>query len=128
MSVQGRNVLIVEDDLVVALELERAIMDAGGYPLGPATTVSDALRCLNVERVDGAILDVALLGEDVTPVVDALLDRGVPFVFRTGLAVPSELYRRCPDAPVHSKPVAPEVPIRSLGALLARAERAPAAA
>ena len=69
MSVRKRAVLMVEDELVITLDLERAIMEAGGFPVGPATTVSGALRLLNVERVNGAILDVDLRGEDVTPVV-----------------------------------------------------------
>ena len=128
MSVRKRAVLMVEDELVITLDLERAIMDAGGFPVGPATTVSGALRLLNVERVNGAILDVDLRGEDVTPVVDALLDRGIPFIFHTGISLPSELYQRCPDVPVHTKPVAAEALIGSLGALLARGEERPAAA
>ena len=82
----------------------------------------------NVERVDGAILDVAFPREDVTLVVDALLDRGIPFIFCTGAGVPSALQQRSPDAPVHSKPVTPEVLIRPLGAFLARGEQRPATA
>ena len=96
--------------------------------VGPATTVSGALRLLNVERVNGAILDVDLRGEDVTPVVDALLDRGIPFIFHTGVGLPSGLRQRCPDTPIHTKPVAAEALIGSLGALLARGEERPAAA
>ena len=128
MSVRQRAVLMVEDELVITLDLERAIMGAGGFPVGPATTVSGALRLLNVERVNGAILDVDLRGEDVTPVVDALLDRGIPFIFHTGVGLPSELRQRCPDTPVHTKPVAAEALIGSLGALLARGEERLAAA
>ena len=128
MSVRQRAVLMVEDQLVITLDLERAIMNGGGFPVGPATTVSGALRLLNVERVNGAILDVDLRGEDVTPVVEALLDRGIPFVFHTGVGLPPELYQRCPGTPIHTKPVAAEVLIGSLGALLAQGEERPAAA
>ena len=128
MSVRQRAILMVEDELVITLDLERAIMDAGGFPVGPATTVSGALRLLNVERVNGAILDVDLWGEDVTPVVEALLDRGIPFIFHTGVGLPPGLHQRCPGTPVHTKPVAAEVLIGSLGALLARGEVRPAAA
>ncbi len=128
MSVRQRAVLMVEDELVITLDLERAIMEAGGFPVGPATTVSGALRLLNVERVDGAILDVNLRGEDVTPVVETLLDRGIPFIFHTGAGVPSGLHQRCPDTPVHTKPVAPEMLIDSLGALFSKGEERPAAA
>ena len=101
---------------------------AGGYPVGPATTVSGALRLLNVERVDGAILDVDLRGEDVTPVVEALFDRDIPFIFHTGVGLPPELRQRCPGTPIHTKPVAAEALIGSLGALLAQGEERPAAA
>ena len=128
MSVRQRAVLMVEDELVITLDLERAIMKAGGFPVGPATAVSGALHLLNVERVDGAILDVDLRGEDVTPVVEALLDRGIPFVFHTGIGLPPGLRQRCPGTPVHTKPVAAEVLIGSLGALLAQGDERPAAA
>ena len=42
MSVRKRAVLMVEDELVITLDLERAIMDAGGFPVGPATTAFSA--------------------------------------------------------------------------------------
>ena len=56
MSLQDRNILIVEDQLVTTLDLEQAVLDAGGRVIGPAADVSDALRLLNVERVDEARL------------------------------------------------------------------------
>lgn len=127
MSLQERNILVVEDDLIIALHLEQTIAEAGGYPIGPASTVSDALRLLNTERVDGAILDIDLHHEVATFVVDALLDRGVPFVFHTGAGVPLELQQRCPDVPVHTKPVAPQALVTSLASLFARVGRSAAA-
>ena len=127
MSLQDRNILIVEDQLVITLDLEQAILDAGGRVIGPAADVSDALRLLNVERVDAAILDVDLQREDVSLVVEMLLDRGIPFIFHTGIEVPPALRRRCPEAPVHTKPASSDVLIASLAAVMSRPRQPEAA-
>ncbi len=127
MSLKGRNILVAEDELVITLALEQAIADAGGWLIGPAPSISDALRLLNVERVDGAILDIDLHGEGVTPIVDVLLDRRVPFIFYTGLGIPPELQRRCPGVPIHIKPVVLGVLVRSLADLMVQPRQPQAA-
>src|SRR5262249_25056703 len=62
-------------------EFERA----GAEVLGPVGRVKDALELLEgCERLDGAILDINLSGEEVYDVADALEARAIPFVFATG--------------------------------------------
>ena len=96
----GLNILVAEDDFRLARRLEQAILDAGGSVVGPADTVSDALRLLNVERVDGAILDTLLRREVPTLVAERLSDKGVPFVFHADVRLPDELWARFPLTPV----------------------------
>jgi DNA-binding response OmpR family regulator len=78
------KILVVEDEFLIALELDETLRAAGFQVLGPATSVSAALELLNVERPDAAVLDVNLGGEWVTPVAEALRVKVVPFILATG--------------------------------------------
>jgi CheY-like chemotaxis protein len=80
----GLRVLIVEDELVVAMELEALLRDLGCIVLDPAPTVKKALRILAEERPDVAVLDVNLRGECVAPVAEALEAQEICFVLLTG--------------------------------------------
>ena len=76
----GRLVLVVEDEFLIAMDLELLLRRHGWRVLGPAATVAEALRLLEAERPDAAVLDVNLRGELVTPVAEALRALTVPFV------------------------------------------------
>ena len=76
----GRLVLVVEDEFLIAMDLERLLGRHGFRVLGPAATVAEALHLLDGDVPDVALLDVNLRGEMVTPVAEALRARGVPFV------------------------------------------------
>jgi DNA-binding response OmpR family regulator len=76
-------VLVVEDEFLIAMELEGILQDAGIHVIGPALSVEEALERLEAERPDAAVLDVSLRGERVTPVAEILLAMSVPFVLAT---------------------------------------------
>lgn len=80
----GLRVLVLEDDLLIAMDIESMLERLGCIVLGPAPTVARALGLLARERLDFAILDVNLGRERSTPVAQALLTRGVPFALATG--------------------------------------------
>jgi two-component system, chemotaxis family, sensor kinase Cph1 len=80
----GRRVLLVEDMLLVALELDNLLRSAGVETVGPAARLEQALALAERERLDGAVLDINLEGKMVIPVAEVLRRRGVPFVFLTG--------------------------------------------
>jgi CheY-like chemotaxis protein len=67
---EGLRVLIVEDELVVAMELEALLKSLGCLPLNPVPTLKKALRALERESPDVAVLDVNVQGERVTPVAE----------------------------------------------------------
>jgi PAS domain S-box-containing protein len=81
--VQGLRLLIVEDALLLALELEAGLQEAGASVLGSAADVDEAMRMINLP-IDAAVLDANLNGASVLPVAEALAARGIPFVFATG--------------------------------------------
>jgi DNA-binding response OmpR family regulator len=79
----GRSVLLVEDELLVAWDIEQMLTAAGVRVLGPAASVASALALLKANKPDAAILDLNLRGELVTPVARRLREMGVPFVLST---------------------------------------------
>ena len=84
LSLSGRHILVVEDEVLLAIDMEAALQAAGAEVVGPAHGLDAAGRLLATFRVDAAVLDVDLRGEEVFPLADTLLAAGVPLVFTTG--------------------------------------------
>jgi CheY-like chemotaxis protein len=80
----GRRLLIVEDELLIALELQSIVEQLGGTVVGPAGSAEGALQLLSDTTPDAALLDVNLREARVTPVAQACRDRSVPFALVTG--------------------------------------------
>lgn len=80
----GRRVLIVEDEPIIGFALEDIVETIGGQVCGTAFRVPDALAMLEAAGCEAAILDVNVAGERSYAVADALMARGVPFIFATG--------------------------------------------
>jgi CheY-like chemotaxis protein len=80
----SKCVLVVEDEFLVALDMEIVLGEAGFEVLGPAGSVAEALRLIAGHRLDAALLDNNLNGESVGPVATALSERHVPFAFVSG--------------------------------------------
>ncbi|WP_076072327.1 response regulator [Sphingomonas montana] len=84
-SLEGCHILVVEDEYMLADELNMELSVLGATVLGPAGTLEDAIHLIASEvRIDGAILDVNLGGQWAFPAADALTHRQVPFLFTTG--------------------------------------------
>ncbi|MEO6715781.1 MAG: response regulator [Novosphingobium sp.] len=97
-------ILIVEDEIIIALGLALSVRELGGRIVGPATTVHQALEILDNEFVAAAILDANLPDGSIAPVALRLAAAGVPFVLHTGTGMPRELGAFSPDFPVIMKP------------------------
>lgn len=114
---QAPLILVVEDDLLIAMDLVDELEVAGINVAGPARTVQDALRMVEAQPIDAALLDVHLHDEVSYPVADALLKRGVPFVFLSGhaaTALPAQ-FRECL---ILQKPVMPVALASTIESLL----------
>lgn len=82
---EGRRILIVEDDYMIAQDVRRDLQDAGAIVVGPVPSVSKAMRLLDSEpALDAAVLDVNLGGEKSFPVAQALEEKAIPYLFATG--------------------------------------------
>lgn len=84
------KVLLVEDDGMIAIDLEDIVRDAGFDVLGPCATATEALALLAVSRPDAALLDVGLPNGSTLPLAEALAAAEVPFALVTGYD-PTEL-------------------------------------
>jgi CheY-like chemotaxis protein len=82
-NLKGARVLIVEDAVLLALELETGLSEAGATVVGPAYELEEAMALLD-QPIDAAVLDANLNGRSVSPVAEVLAQRKVPFVFATG--------------------------------------------
>ena len=80
----GRRILVVEDEMLVLMSIETALENLGCSAICAAATVADALKVLSTHQIDAAMVDVNLGGEKSYPVADALIERGIPFAFSTG--------------------------------------------
>lgn len=84
MHLQGKRVVVVEDELAFAGRLCDSLRGHGAIVLGPAPTVFYAYQLIGTRRVDLAILDTLLHGEPVFPLADFLVQRGIPVLFSAG--------------------------------------------
>ncbi len=85
-ALDGKRILIVEDEFLIAMTARDMLEEFGAIVIGPATTVEEALELANRETIDIALLDLNLHGHSSSVVADALEARGIPVVFATGYA------------------------------------------
>lgn len=76
----GLSVLVVEDETLIAIDIEMMLEEYGYRVLGPAGSIEAALRLLENERPDVAMLDLNIRGQPVIPVARRLQSLKIPFV------------------------------------------------
>jgi DNA-binding response OmpR family regulator len=81
------RILMVEDEMCLAMMLEDVLIDAG-YQVVRAARLNDAMTIARREHIDAAILDVNLHGEAVYPLASQLHEAGVPFMFASAYGKP----------------------------------------
>ena len=115
---QGR-VLVVVDDALVALDLQRLLHEAGYRVVGPATTVGEIQRMIQRGDIDCAILDLDVDRRAPLPIADLLAFAEVPFVYlTTGVLGPVPSRHR--NRPVVEKPFTRETLLAAVAKAMAR--------
>ena len=122
-ALAGRRVLVVEDEPLVALEVETELVEAGATVVGPAGTLEAAARLIEAEPLDAALLDANLAGRPVDTLAAALDARGVPFAFASGYG-PAGLPEGFRDRPLLGKPFGAEALVALVAELLTPAGEA----
>jgi CheY-like chemotaxis protein len=88
----GRRILVVEDEAIESMMLKDLLTDSGGVVIGPAVTTVEALALIEQEAIECAVLDIKLTDGLSVPVAEALAARGIPFVITTGCDVIAPSY------------------------------------
>jgi len=78
------RVLVVEDEVVIAMLIEDWLGELGHEAVGPAASVAEGLKLLEAGGIDAALLDVNLGTERSDPIAEALAARKIPFAVMTG--------------------------------------------
>lgn len=111
---KDKKIILVEDEAMIAMEIEFELEDCGANIIGPIHQLCEALCKVPDIQADGAILDVNLNGEMVFPVADILIKADLPFVFHTGNASSHEIQQRYPETKIVKKPTCPKDLLRTL--------------
>jgi light-regulated signal transduction histidine kinase (bacteriophytochrome) len=112
----GKRLLLVEDSMMIALDAQATLQDAA-INVEIAGAVADAMRAVELERFDAAVLDINLSGETSFGVADRCAGRRMPFVFATGYGENVVIPDRFKGVPIVAKPY----DVGTLRAALARA-------
>jgi PAS domain S-box-containing protein len=100
----GNRVLLVEDEILVAMMMRDLLTEIGLTVIGPFSRLSEAMVAAVHQDIDAGIIDVNLGGEFVYPVADVLVAREIPFVFVTGYGIES-IDERFGQVPIIKKPI-----------------------
>lgn len=115
--------LLVEDDAIIALDLESLLRAQGAAEVYVASSVDEAMRLLETTKTDVALVDAILNGEQSTPVAQRLAELGISYAMSTGLDA-GDLDAAYGDRPALYKPFTSEELSDMLTVLLAENDRA----
>jgi CheY-like chemotaxis protein len=103
------RVLVVEDEGLVALQLQLDLESWGYSVVGPGRNLDEGAALARTEKIDVALLDVRLGNQTSAAIADILLERRIPFVFATGYADSAILPQHLRNVTKLSKPYAMDV-------------------
>ncbi len=115
MGVRGARLILVEDEALLALDMQDMLEEMGCLVVGMAGRLDDALVLAETD-FDLALLDMNLGGARIDPVAQRIAARGIPIIFVTGYG-----QRTLPPgiaAPVLDKPCSPDALMPLVGAIL----------
>jgi CheY-like chemotaxis protein len=81
---QGLRILVVEDEMMLAMLMEDFMEEFGCTLVGLAANIDTALQIIRTESIDGALLDLNLAGNVAYPVADELARLDIPFIVVSG--------------------------------------------
>jgi DNA-binding NtrC family response regulator len=114
----GARILIVEDEAIIALDLDGLLSEAGAVVVGPARTLAAARPLAEMSTLSAAILDVRIGGDMVLPIAAILASRRIPFAFHTADADCGGLLAAWPEAQILTKPSASALIIQTMAKLV----------
>ena len=116
-TLKGARILVVEDEALIALEVQASLTDAGAQVIGPSLTLAEAFALACRETLSAAVLDVRLGRDTVGPVARQLAARGIPFLFYTGQVETDSIRAEWPHCKIISKPASLRTLVGAVAAL-----------
>ena len=114
---EGARVLVVDDEFLIAAQLEADLTAAGAEVVGPSQTLQEASDFAARERLTAAILDIQIGHDSIGPVARLLSARSIPFIFYTGQVHTDPIRTQWPKCKVLSKPAPTGSLIAAIAAL-----------
>jgi chemotaxis family two-component system sensor kinase Cph1 len=108
------RVLVVEDEFIIALEIQSNLEEAGATVVGPAFALEEALALAIRENLSAAILDLRLGRDSVAPVASVLAERHIPFIFYTAQPGGDPVRRAWPLTKTLTKPASGDEIVRAI--------------
>jgi CheY-like chemotaxis protein len=121
MSVHRGDVLVAEDDLLIALALEQCLQGYGWEAVELVTSVAEGLAVLDGKPPALALVDLQLTDGRATPLIEALAAAAVPFLILTGYPCDGLTAPALRNAPCLTKPCSEEQLQAALQRVLATA-------
>ncbi len=112
------SVLIVEDQMLIALDLEAMLADEGLSKVATTNSVKQAMAQIEASPPDLAILDINLGPVNSFAVAEELRKRGTPFLFATGYGEGAELPEAFSGVPIVRKPYSRSAIVAALALLM----------
>lgn len=100
----GLRILLLEDEFLIAMDVEQTCLDAGARDVTIVKSVNDARSLEEPWNFDAAIVDIMLAGESTLDFALGLYKSKVPFVFASGYADLSDLDERFAGIEIVGKP------------------------
>ncbi|GAN69053.1 response regulator [Acetobacter orleanensis] len=117
-ALRDMSILIVEDQFLIAMDVEQALAEHGLTQVRTVSSVREAMQAIRSKRPDLALLDFNLGEETSADIAQALHEANIPFLFATGHARRSMIPTEFQDVPVVRKPYAPATLIREMEKLI----------
>jgi CheY-like chemotaxis protein len=105
---EGLRILIVEDQVLIAIDMEETVRSLGARDVRLSLNAADALIAIEDFRPDAAVLDFSLGNETAVDAADELMRRSIPFIFATGYDDSVMIPERLRAIDVLRKPISPE--------------------
>jgi DNA-binding response OmpR family regulator len=116
----GVTVLVVEDDLLLAMDLETTLVGAGAVVVDICHSLAKAMARADADDFAVAVLDFSLGSDSVTPLARRLAQQDVPFVLYTGMQRAEPRLMEWKDYPIVEKPASPHMLVSAIRTMLAR--------
>jgi DNA-binding response OmpR family regulator len=116
----GVTVLVVEDDLFLAMDLEDTLAGMGAAVVAVCHTLDEAMAWADADDFAVAVLDFSLGSDSVTPLARRLARRNVPFILHTGMSRSEPSLMEWRDSLIVEKPASPHTLAAAIKSAIAR--------